>query len=365
LSVFRLGLQEANHFNLSQVVSIDSFLKEISEGKRVILDVRSPKEFQHAHLPGAVSFPLLNDEERMQVGITYKNNGRESAVIKGFELVGHKFADFIKQAKEIAPGKEVMIYCWRGGMRSNTMAWILSLGGFKITVLNGGYKTFRRWALDQFQTNKSILIIGGKTGSGKTELLNALKKNGEQIIDIENIANHKGSAFGSLGQKLQPSTEQFENLLALEWSKMDSEKILWLENESMLIGTCALPIGIFNQMRTAPVIEIYLDYEIRKKRILNEYGIFDVKLLAEKTQKVKKRLGGLRLKEALDFLETGDLSGWCDVMMHYYDKTYNQSNDQREKNNIYQLELEHDDMKMNAGKLKEFAEKINVKQELN
>ncbi|MEO5570254.1 MAG: tRNA 2-selenouridine(34) synthase MnmH [Bacteroidia bacterium] len=342
---------------MSQIVSVELFLKEISKGEHIILDVRSPKEFHHAHLPGAISFPLLKDDERTQVGITYKNDGREAAVIKGFELVGHKFADFIKQAKEIAPAKEVMLYCWRGGMRSNIMSWILSLGGFKVSMLKGGYKSFRRWALDQFQINKNILILGGKTGSGKTELLNALKETGEQIIDIENLANHKGSAFGSLGQKPQPSTEQFENLLALQWSKTDAEKILWLENESMLIGTCALPLGIFNQMRSAPVIEIYLDFEVRKKRILNEYGIFDVKLLAEKTQKVKKRLGGLRLKEAIDFLDSNNLSDWCEVMMQYYDKGYNQSNDQREKNKIYQLELEHDDMKVNAEKLKEFFER--------
>ncbi|HKR04187.1 MAG TPA: tRNA 2-selenouridine(34) synthase MnmH [Bacteroidia bacterium] len=339
------------------ILSVESFLKEISEGLPVILDVRSPKEYHHAHIPGAISFPLLNNEERKEVGITYKNDGREAAVTRGFELVGNKFADFIKSAKEIAPSKEVMIYCWRGGMRSNIMAWLLSLSGFKISVLKGGYKSFRHWVLDQFQVSKNILIVGGKTGSGKTELINALKEIGEQTIDIENLANHKGSAFGSLGQKEQPSTESFENFLAMEWSKADAEKILWMENESLLIGTCALPLGIFNQMRTAPVIEINLDYEIRKKRILSEYGIFDAKLLAEKTQKVKKRLGGLRLKEAMGFLDAGNLINWCDVMMDYYDRTYHQSNKQREQNNIYPFVLDHDQMQLNAVKVKEFFEK--------
>jgi tRNA 2-selenouridine synthase len=347
-----------NLFTLSATLPIDSFIKEISAGQPVILDVRSPSEYHHAHLPRAISFPLLNDEERKEVGITYKNDGREAAVLNGFELVGNKFADFIKKAKEIAPAKAVFIYCWRGGMRSNIMAWLLSLSGFKTTLLKGGYKSFRGWVLNQFVIPKKLLVVGGKTGSGKTELLNALQKNGEQVIDLENMAHHKGSAFGSLGQKEQPSTEQFENLLALQWSKIDVEQTLWLENESMLIGTCAIPHGVFNQMRTAQVIEINLPYEIRKKRILNEYGQFDVKLLAEKTGKVKKRLGGLRLKEALDGLASGNLSSWCDVMMDYYDKTYHQSNKQRQQNNIYPLELEHDDMQVNAGKMKDFAEGI-------
>ena len=347
---------QTQFFILSQTVSIELFLEKIPEEHPVILDVRSPKEFEHAHLPGAVNFPLLNDEERKQVGITYKNEGREIAVIKGFELVGHKFAEYIKRAKEIAPEKEVMIYCWRGGMRSNTMAWLLSLSGFKVTILKGGYKLFRGWVLNQFQIKKNILILGGKTGSGKTELLNALKEKGEQIIDLEKLANHKGSAFGSLGQKPQPSTEQFENLLALEWSKINDEKILWLENESMLIGTCALHAGIFDQMRTAPVVEIQLDFEIRKKRILNEYGIFETKQLEEKTFKIKKRLGGLRLKEAIEFLQSGNLDAWCGIMMNYYDKTYSHSHEQREKNNLFHLKIENDDMIANVGKLKEFVE---------
>jgi tRNA 2-selenouridine synthase len=346
---------------MAVILSIEAFLKEISEGSGITIDVRSPKEYHHAHIPGAICLPLLNDEERNEVGITYKNEGREAAVIKGFELVGNKFADFIKKAKEISPVKEVSIYCWRGGMRSNIMAWVLSLAGFKVLVLKGGYKSFRRWVSDQFQTSKNLLILGGKTGSGKTELLNALKKAGEQIIDLENLANHKGSAFGSLGQRQQPSTEQFENLIAMEWSKADAEKILWLENESLLIGTCALPLGIYNQMRKAGVIEIALDYQARKKRILNEYGKYSAMLLAEKTQKIKKRLGGLRLKEALAFLDSGNLSEWCDVVMNYYDKTYHQSNKQREQSNIYPFLIDHDDMEINSKKIKIFIDQNGIR----
>lgn len=329
-------------------VSIDVFLKQIADGKQIILDTRSPAEHKRAHLPGAISFPLLNNEERAVIGTTYKKEGREAAVIKGFELVGPKFADFVKKAKEIAPSKDVFVYCWRGGLRSNIMAWVLNTAGFKVTLLKGGYKTFRHWALEQFEQKKNIVVIGGKTGSGKTDLLLEIGKSGEQIIDLEAVAQHKGSAFGSLGKPEQPSTEHFENLLALQWNYLNADKVVWMENESFKIGTCAIPLALFEQLRTAPVIDISIDYELRKKRILSEYGHFDKKLLAEKTEKIKKRLGGLRLKNALAFLQEGELGNWCDLMLEYYDKTYEHSDALRDKNKTTQIVFDNDDMKENA-----------------
>ncbi|MFI5220675.1 MAG: tRNA 2-selenouridine(34) synthase MnmH [Bacteroidia bacterium] len=352
---------------MSLTTSIEMFIPELHSGNTVLLDVRSPKEYLHAHLPGAISLPLMNDEERAAVGITFKKEGREAAIVKGFELAGNRFGDFIKKVKELSPNKEVMMYCWRGGLRSSIMAWVLSTAGFKVTLLKGGYKSFRSWVLAELQTEKNIIVIGGKTGSGKTELLIEIKKAGEQVIDLEKLAHHKGSSFGSLGQPPQPSTEQFENLLAMEWFNADKNKILWLENESLLIGTCAIPNSVFDQIRNAPVIEIMLDYEIRKKRILNEYGHFDKKILAEKTTKVKKRLGGLRLKEALAFLEIGNMENWCDIMLNYYDDTYEHSNQFREKNKVKQIFLENDDMKQHIEKVIHNSQFImhNLKEVIN
>lgn len=341
-------------------VSINEFLKEFAENKAVLLDVRSPKEYHRAHIPEAVSFPLLTDEEREIVGITFKNEGREPAIIRGFELVGNKFTGFIKRAKELSTSKEAMMYCWRGGLRSNIMSWILSTAGFKVTLLKGGYKSFRRWSIEQLHIHRNILIVGGKTGSGKTELLNELGKSGEQVIDLEKLAHHKGSAFGSLGQPPQPTTEQFENLLAIEWSKINPDKILWLENESRLIGTCALPNSVFDQMRFATVIEIEMDRKSRKKRILNEYGCYDTKLLIEKTESVKKRMGFDKVKEAIIFLKNNDPDKWVEAMLDYYDKMYQHSNAQRDKNKIHSITLDHDIMKMNVEKVIVFS-----KQSLN
>jgi tRNA 2-selenouridine synthase len=175
----------------------------------VILDVRSPAEYLQGHIPGAKSLPLLSDEERAKVGICYKQQGRETAVELGFEIVGPKCADFITQAKHLAPDKIVRLYCWRGGMRSESMAWLLERAGFHVTLLTGGYKAFRRWGRSLFQIPQNIIILAGMTGTGKTEILKALAAKGEQILDLEQLANHRGSSYGSLGQLPQPTNEQF------------------------------------------------------------------------------------------------------------------------------------------------------------
>lgn len=134
-----------------------------------------------------------------------------------------------------------MMYCWRGGMRSNISAWILTMAGYKVSLLKGGYKTYRNWALQQFILQRNIVVLGGKTGSGKTALLQLIKEKGEQVISLESLAHHKGSAYGSLGQLPQHSNEHFENLLAYQLWQTNAEELLWLENESRTIGYNKIP----------------------------------------------------------------------------------------------------------------------------
>lgn len=317
---------------MASPLPVNEFISLLKENKRVIIDARSEGEYAQGHIPNALNLPLLNNEERVIVGTTYKQQGREAAVRAGFELVGKKFAEYIDKAKALTPQKEIYIYCWRGGMRSNIMAWLLNMAGFKIHLLKGGYKAYRNWALNQLKIEKNILILGGKTGCGKTEILNELKEKGEQVIDLENLANHKGSAFGGLGQLPQPTQEHFENLLAWQWSDIYADKILWLENESRTIGQRKVPDLIYELMRLSNVIEVQRNYDVRKERILNEYGIFSTDELAAKTNAVAKRLGGLRLKQALDLLAQNDLNNWVDILMDYYDKTYTHSNNERDLN---------------------------------
>ncbi len=323
---------------MAETVNIEEFLAQLSTEKILLLDARSESEFKQGHIPGAVNLPLLNDEHRALVGTTYKQKGREAAVLQGFDLVGEKFGDFARKAVELSEDKHAMLYCWRGGMRSNIMSWILSMAGFKITLLKGGYKTFRRWTLDQFKVQKKIAVIGGRTGTGKTEVLKLLIEKGEQVIDLEGLAHHKGSAFGGLGEKPQPRIEHFENQLALQWSHIDENKILWLENESILIGSVKIPDPVFEMMRTAPVVELQCDMETRMKRILKDYGKFSVDILAENTMKLTKRLGDLRARKAVEALLNNDKRTWMEETLFYYDKAYDYGRAQRNPEKMFSIE---------------------------
>lgn len=198
---------------------IENFLKH-SVGFPLI-DVRSPSEYAHAHIPGAVSIPLFSDEERKIIGTAYKQQGREVAVNEGLDFFSKRLKQIQPEALKLFHKSEenenpvFYIHCWRGGMRSGAVAWLLSLYGYKVVVLKGGYKSFRNWVLAQFEKEYSFKILGGFTGSGKTEVLNELAQLGEKTIDLEMLAHHKGSAFGSLGMPAQPSEEMFENKLAV------------------------------------------------------------------------------------------------------------------------------------------------------
>lgn len=310
---------------MPESITIENFLNIFDDEKLLLLDARSEKEFEHAHIPGAVNIPLLNNDHRHLVGIEYKKKGRETAVALGFKLVGPLFYEFIEKVNSLTVKKAVMVYCWRGGMRSSILAWVLSMAGFKVILLNGGYKSFRNLILDQFKIEKEIIILGGHTGSGKTDILKTMSKNGEQIIDLEGMANHRGSAFGQLGLPPQPSNEFYENLLGCKWRKLDSKKRVWLEAESHSIGQVKIPDDIFLQLQNAPLIEVCCSREFRKERILAEYGEFSKSELAECTKKLRKRLGQERLTEALNALDQNRMGDWLEVLIDYYDKTYSHS----------------------------------------
>ncbi len=314
---------------MPEVLSIESFLNKFENEEPFLIDVRSEKEFEHAHIPGAVNIPLLNNEHRHIVGIEYKKNGREAAVALGFELVGPHFHEFIKTANGKSKNKEVMIYCWRGGMRSSIMGWVLSMAGFKVSLLKGGYKFFRNFILTELKRKKDIVIIGGHTGSGKTEILHEINMLGEQVIDLEKLANHRGSAFGKLGLPPQPSNEFFENQLGLLWRRTDHTKTVWIEAESHNIGQIKIPDSVFNQLHNAPLIEISCSREYRKERILKEYGDFPKADLAECTTRLAKRLGHLRLTEALKALQNDNFDEWVEILIDYYDRTYSHSLNER------------------------------------
>ncbi|HNQ12823.1 MAG TPA: tRNA 2-selenouridine(34) synthase MnmH [Bacteroidia bacterium] len=325
---------------MSSIIPLDKFLNLRNSGA-LIIDVRSPSEFQHAHIPGSINLPLLNDIERKEVGIMYKHNGKNLAVEKGFELVGSRFHEMIQYVRDqVRDDQTVLVYCWRGGLRSNIMEWLLSTGGMKVYRLENGYKGFRKWVIESLHIQKKIVVIGGKTGSGKTELLQYLNSNGHQTIDLEQLAQHKGSVFGHFGMLNQPSNEMFENVLADNWVKVDENKILWIENESRTIGKCTIPGAIFSQMRNARVIDICIPDKHRTKRILNEYAIYPKEELKLASIKLEERLGGLRLKLVLSALEEDRMEDWVELLLQYYDKAYMHGHEKRKAESIFQFEYD-------------------------
>ncbi|NEQ39201.1 MAG: tRNA 2-selenouridine(34) synthase MnmH [Okeania sp. SIO3I5] len=288
----------------------------------VILDVRSPAEYAQGHIPGAVSFPLFNNEERALVGTCYKQKGKDEAVELGLAIAGPKLADFVARAKILAPDRQVRIHCWRGGMRSASVGWLLETAGFNVALLIAGYKGFRRWALSLFSVPQKIIILGGMTGSGKTEILRTLRKMGEQVLDLEALANHRGSSFGALGQLPQPTNEQFWNAIAMEWAKFDRTQPLWVEAESKGIGLCRIPQEIFEQMEKAIVIEISRSRQERVAFLVEIYGDANIDDLIAATERIRRRLGGLCTQKAVNFLREGNLAAASDLILNYYDQTY-------------------------------------------
>ena len=339
---------------MAQILPIEKFLPLTD--RLPLVDVRSPAEFAQGHIPGAVNIPLFDNEERAIVGIGYKNGGKEHAVQLGLEIVGPKLADFVKQAKRLAPKKEILVHCWRGGMRSGSMAWLFETAGMKAYTLEGGYKAYRRYIREQFSRPVNMLVLGGYTGSGKTDILKIMEKQGEQFLDIEGIAHHKGSVFGPLGQKPQPTNEQFENNLADAWRKFDITRRIWVEDESRQLGKCVLPDPLFFQLRKAPLIKIIVPKPEREKRLVKEYGRFKKEELKEQLVKIRERLGGQYLKEALKALENGDLEKVAGLALRYYDKAYAHGASQRPKENVFELEMEKDDPEDNARMMLEFVE---------
>lgn len=315
-----------------------------------VIDVRSPGEYNHAHLPCAFNVPIFTDEQRAVIGTAYKKEGRHIAVDHGLEffsermkIIPGKIEDIIGEKKidKISSSfisgdkkKDILVYCWRGGMRSAAIAWLMSLYGNKIYLLNGGYKSFRKWVLSQFEKKYSLKVLGGYTGSGKTEILKKLKKNGKVTIDLEDLANHKGSAFGGLGEDAQPSSEMFENLLAVELYKANAatqnNQEIWIEDESAHIGRVGIPRQFWNQMRESPLYFIDIDFEERVNYIVKNYGKFDKQELTNCILKIQKRLGGLNTKNSIQFLSENSVKEAFSILVKYYDKMYEESLNRRD-----------------------------------
>lgn len=318
----------------------------------LIVDVRSPSEYRQGHIPGAVNVPLFSDEERAIVGITYKEKGSRAAVKEGLLLAGPRLATIVETVEKLleAAGKSraLWVYCWRGGMRSASVAWLLQQAGFRPHTVPGGYKAFRRWVLSVFEQPLPLALLGGFTGSGKTQLLKAMKDRGLPVVDLEALAHHQGSAFGSLGQLPQPTQQQFENALALNLRRAaylaaQTGSPVWLEDESRFIGSLYLPPPLWKNMQRAPLYILSVNQEKRLDTLVRDYGAFPPADLAAAILKLRKRLGPEKTASILAELGRGNIRGVAALLLNYYDKTYAYSIAHREGPSVPLLpELESD-----------------------
>ena len=332
-----------------QKITIEEFLQLAKQ--HPVLDVRSPGEYTHAHIPGAVSLPLFTDEERKVVGTAYKQQSKQEAIKIGLDYFGVKMKSMVEMVEGICNlelgkrdnagiksqfpnpnSQSLLLHCWRGGMRSAGVAWLLDLYGFKVYTLIGGYKAYRKWVQAQFEKEYPFKIIGGYTGSGKTLVLNEMSKQNKSTIDLEALANHKGSAFGALGEAPQPKQEMFENLLAVKLSEI-SEYLkaspsgegldgAYIEDESQRIGNLQIPMPLWYTMRKSPVYFLDIPFEERLNYLTEEYGKFEKEKLVNAIIRIQKRLGGLDTKNAVNYLLENNHKECFRILLTYYDKYY-------------------------------------------
>ena len=338
-----------------KTIKIQEFIKN-SKGLPVI-DVRTPAEFNEGHITNAINIPIFSNEERVVVGTKYKQESRDTAIAKALEYIAEKTDHYLDDLQKLVPAQKIYIYCWRGGFRSEGMGHLFQTAGKKVFRLEGGYKAYRNFVLDSFKTKYKLIVIGGMTGSGKTEILEEIRKTDEQMLDLEGIANHKGSAFGALGQDDQPSTQQFENDLAAQLNKFDPQQNIWLEDESRMIGRVKIPDELFTQIRSSSVIKIEVSKDNRINRLIKDYANFKKDDLINSITNISRRLGGLNTKLAIEAIEQEDYYEATNIILDYYDKTYTYGLEKRAGQTVLPLKLDDNDVKINAEIVIEFVKK--------
>ncbi|MFA6074560.1 MAG: tRNA 2-selenouridine(34) synthase MnmH [Negativicutes bacterium] len=278
----------------------------LTRDRVVFVDVRSPGEYTAGCLPNAINIPLFNDAERAVVGTIYKTKGKETAKTFGLSLVAQKLPYFIEQFKNLPRGVQLVVYCWRGGMRSKTAVTLLGLADVFTRQLVGGYKQYRALVLNElnkFEVSAEVVVLCGSTGSGKTELLNQLKATGFAVIDLEQLANHRGSAFGGAGLGCMQTAHNFDILLLAELKKYANAEYILVECESKRIGNVYIPDCLFSKMAIGKKILLRTDIDVRTERLVKEYTDspeFDGAELALSLQVLNRKLG----KNTYTLLET-------------------------------------------------------------
>jgi tRNA 2-selenouridine synthase len=341
----------------SPTITVSEFI-ELIKGETVI-DVRSPLEFAKGHVPGAINIPLFDNDEREEIGIIYKISGKEIAIERGLQIISPKLFELVKMTKNKTTNKKIYVYCWRGGMRSQRFAWLMNTSGLNAKVLQGGYKKYRNHILSFFEKELKLFIIGGPTGSGKSAILREMAKQGEQVVDLEALAHHKGSAFGSINEVPQCPQQLFEHHLFNAFQELDLSKPIWLEDEAMSIGWNKIPFSLWKQMKKAPIFKINVPFSIRVQRLVADYSTTDHKLLHRALSAIKDKLGGQHFLEAEQKLMEGDLASVAAISLRYYDEAYEFNHHKREIKNILPIATETGDEKVNCKIILDYKKNFN------
>jgi tRNA 2-selenouridine synthase len=292
-----------------------------------LIDVRSPSEYAQGHAPAAASVPLFSDAERAEIGTVYKQQSPAKAVRLGLKYAGLRMADLVAEVDALAKRdpSPLEVYCWRGGQRSGSVAWLLRTAGYDVSRWDGGYKAYRGRVLESWAADRPYVVLAGLTGSGKTEVLRALHELGGPVLDLEGLAHHKGSAFGQIGELPQPTNEQFENDGAVRLAELEGEARIWIEDESRSIGRIWLQQSFFARKKSAPVVLLERSLDERIDRLVAAYGQASRAELSETFMRIAKRLGDQNARSAVDHVQQGHLADAARIALHYYDRTYAES----------------------------------------
>ena len=323
-----------------------------------LIDVRTPQEFKLGHIPGAHNVPVLSDEGGELVQTAYDQQGKEAAMLLGLDLCSRRMRPLIEQIKLIAHNKKTntfLVYGAYNGLRSKSLSLLMRLFDYEVSTLADGYQAFRNYTHTIVREQKKMIILGGSTGSGKTHILRALKEHGEQIIDLELLAQHRGSIFGSLGQKNQPTQEQFENELTLAWRSIDPEKTVWIEDEDRYIGRLSIPEMFWNSMREAPVMYIKVPEKQRISNLCREYGAYSLDALIPCVTRLTQRIGGMITQEIITALQASDTQTACTLLLAYYDKMYQQGLMRRSPESVVYCMLQDTDYPSQARELQQLC----------